>query len=402
MSNHRAIKAVTELLQLRLQKGVEGVGSTTVTVLSPDKAAAAMSTSIVNLFLYQVTVDGHWRNEPFPGAHTRPGERPRPPLPLVLRYLVTPFIKEGNDLQAHEVLGAAMRRLHDYPEFTGRELADGASYADVARQVESVKISPIAISTDEISKLWSAFQTQYRISVGYEARIVLIESERGVPAAPPVLTRGRDDRGPVVEGSPAPPFPLLTAADIADNDVLAGEPFVLRGLNLTAGPATLRLTHPVVPKVVELSGSRISVTPTELRAEFPNDPELGGGLWSAAVHLATPEGERVTNSVPLPVGAGITAGVPNTVTREQGVATIPVSTELSVHPGQRAFLLVGSHTVTAEPITAATRSLVFKMAEANPGTYLTRLRVDGVDSRIIIKRPGEPPVFDDSQKVVIV
>ncbi|GAA4005697.1 hypothetical protein GCM10022247_29130 [Allokutzneria multivorans] len=402
MSNHQAIKAVTELLQLRLQEAVGGVGSTVVTVQSPDKAAAAVSTSIVNLFLYQVTVDGHWRNEPFPGAHTKPGERPRPPLPLVLRYLVTPFVKEANDLQAHVVLGAAMRKLHDFPEFTGKDLADGASYADVARQVESVKITPFAISTDEISKLWSAFQTQYRISVGYEARIVLIESERGVPAAPPVLRRGKEDRGPVVEGSAAPPFPLLTAADISENDVLAGESFVLRGLNLDAGPATLRLTHPVVPKVVELSGTQIAVTPTELRTQFPNDPGLGGGLWSAAVHLATPDGERVTNSVPLPVGAGITAGVPSTITRVGGVATIPVSTKLSVHPGQRAFLLVGPHTVTAEPITTATRSLVFTMADAKPGAYLTRLRVDGVDSRIIIKRPGEPPVFDESQKVVIV
>ncbi|MCP3804200.1 DUF4255 domain-containing protein [Allokutzneria sp. A3M-2-11 16] len=401
MSNHLAIRAVTELLLGRIQTVVGELGAR-ASAFSPDKAAAE-ATTLVNLFLYQTTVDGHWRNEPFPGARTRAGERPRPPLPLVLRYLVTPFINQGDDLPAHELLGAAMRELHDYPEFSGEDLAGGNVKSDVAKEVESVKISPISISTDEISKLWSAFQTQYRITVGYEVRIVLIESRRGVPAAPPVLRRGKDDRGPVVEGSAAPPFPLLTAADLADNDVLAGEPFVLRGLNLTAGPAKLRLTHPVVPKAVELTGNQIAVTATEVRAVFPNDPDLGGGLWSAAVHLDTPEGERVTNSVPLPVGAGITAGVPSEVSRDiQGVATIQVSTKLSVHPGQRAFLLVGPYTVTAEPITDATRSLVFRMANAKPGSYLTRLRVDGVDSRIIIRRPDVPPVFDESQKVVIV
>jgi len=46
------------------------------------------------------------------------------------------------------------------------------------------------MSLEDVSKLWTTFQTQYRISAAYEVSVVIIESSRIVKTPLPVLTRG--------------------------------------------------------------------------------------------------------------------------------------------------------------------------------------------------------------------
>ena len=45
-------------------------------------------------------------------------------------------------------------------------------------QIERVRITPQPLSVDELSKLWTAFQTHFRISAAYQVSVVLIESTR--------------------------------------------------------------------------------------------------------------------------------------------------------------------------------------------------------------------------------
>lgn len=71
-----------------------------------------------------------------------------------------------------------------------------------------------------------------------------------------------------------------------------------------------------------------------------------------------------------------------------------------VWPGQRASLLVGSNEIVADPHPSQTDTLTFKIDKAVAGTFRYRLRVAGVDS-LFVDRSVTPPVFDETQKVVI-
>ncbi len=60
-----------------------------------------------------------------------------------------------------------------------------------------MRITLQPLSVEEISKLWTAFQTQFRTSVSYQVSVVLIESQRPAKTPLPVLRAAR--------GTPASP-----------------------------------------------------------------------------------------------------------------------------------------------------------------------------------------------------
>jgi hypothetical protein len=69
-------------------------------------------------------------------------------------------------------------------------------------------------------------------------------------------------------------------------------------------------------------------------------------------------------------------------------------------------LLLGDRQLERAPIAAATDAagtdpLVFKSTTVPAGDYLVRLRVDGVDSHLIVDRTETPPVFDATQRLVV-
>jgi hypothetical protein len=71
--------------------------------------------------------------------------------------------------------------------------------SDLHLRVERVGITPVPLSLDEISKLWSGFQTQYCLSAAYEAAVVLNESKKAPRSPLLVLRRGPEDRGPTAQ-----------------------------------------------------------------------------------------------------------------------------------------------------------------------------------------------------------
>ena len=86
--------------------------------------------------------------------------------------------------------------------------------SDLAEQVELIKITPQPMSTEEASKLWTAFQTNYRPSAAYHVSVVLIEGA-ATRSPLPVLTRGKPDPVPsresgiISQPDLLPPFPTL-------------------------------------------------------------------------------------------------------------------------------------------------------------------------------------------------
>ncbi|MCC3262146.1 DUF4255 domain-containing protein, partial [Paenibacillus polymyxa] len=115
------------------------------------------------------------------------------PLALDLHYLLTAYGRA--ELQAEVLLGYALQLLHEsavLPREAVRraldpDVVDGAILptvyqslrgADLASQIELLKISPAALGAEEMSRLWSALQAHYRPTAAFQVSGVRIESRR--------------------------------------------------------------------------------------------------------------------------------------------------------------------------------------------------------------------------------
>ena len=192
MSSHEAIAAVTETLRLYL---FERLGGAACTAKPPDVAREGDGDQL-NLFLYHLARDAAWANMDLP-SETKPGEAGRPPLALELSYLLTAYGSGDSDVKAQVTLGRAMRLLHDHPLLGREEIQQASDAANLParlhEQIERIRITHEPLSGDELSRLWTSFQTGYRISTAYKAAVVLIDSRPAGAhgAAGPGARRGR-------------------------------------------------------------------------------------------------------------------------------------------------------------------------------------------------------------------
>ena len=215
MSNSLAIAAVTATLRdvLKLARQAlpgdpDPLADLEVVCKPPDKARPNNDgVNTLNLFLYETVPDGALRNMEIPPL--RAGETGSPPLPLRLHYLLTAFGRNNDELLAHRMLGRAMSLLHDRAVLMPADIQAALPGADLHRQIERVRVTAQPLSIEEMSKLWTTFQVNYRLSAGYEASVVLIDSARTSRTPLPVLWRGPLDRGLDVYPDPTPPYPAL-------------------------------------------------------------------------------------------------------------------------------------------------------------------------------------------------
>jgi hypothetical protein len=171
MSDSLAIAAVTSALRQRLQRALDAsLPGTRVTIRPPDKARDSQVGNQVNLFLFQTSPNASWRNvAPEPAG---PGGLRPPPLALNLLYIMSAHGRDDDDPEpfSHRLLGETMRVLHEQPVL---DLAEpGLAPAGGAARVR-VTLQPLSL--EEMTKLWTIFQTPYRLSVVYEATVVLID-----------------------------------------------------------------------------------------------------------------------------------------------------------------------------------------------------------------------------------
>jgi hypothetical protein len=402
MSNGLAIAAVTATLRSLLS---DKLGLPDVTARPPDKAREGIAGDQVNLFLYHIQVEPAWRNTAMP-RQNKPGETGQPPLPLNLFYLVTALSDEKDEVKNHSLLGRAMGVLHDHPLLDSSEIKDATQVnvpgSDLHEQIERVRITLQPLPVEEISKLWTAFQTNFRTSAGYQVSVVLIESERAAKTPLPVLTRGKDDSGVGSQADVDSPFPALLGLGIPNGQSSArlGDVVTLQGLHLDAGTPEVRLSNPHldVPGPVTLGPS----TAAKIEVTLTNDPTAWvAGLYTAAVIVTSGDDVRSTNELPLTVAPRITSALPLDVLRQgDHSAEITITCSPQVRPGQRAALLIGDREVMAEAHAAVTDTLKFVVKNAPVGTHFLRLRIDGVDS-LLVQSPAGKPVFDPDQRVKI-
>ena len=405
MSTPLAISAVTAALRDLLTQGLHAdpaLSDAEVTAAPVHKAPKNESTNQVNLFLYQTTTNAGWSNLDPPTAN--PGDGAQPLLALDLHYLLTVYGKGNDEVAAHRLLGRAMRVLHDHPVLGRQEVQSALNGDELGDQIERIRITPEPLSVDEMSKLWSSFQKEYRMSTAYQASVVLIESDRRARTPLPVLTRGPADRGVDVFAEPAPPFPALERAEPPDAQEAArlDEIVVLRGHHLEGDTVTARLAGRRLEEPLHLAALAEPDDRT-VRIQLPSDPaDLPAGHYAVSLVVQrTAEPDRETNAVPLAVAPELLTIAPSPAPRDgEGNVTFTVTCRPEVLSGQPASLLLGSREVRAAAHEDATATLSFPVLLAAPGQHWLRLRVDGVDS-LLVDRSVRPPVFDPSQRVEI-
>lgn len=437
MSSPLAIAAVTAVLRDLLNNGLidhnitGSLGSNVdITVVPPDiiPVDAATGRTQLNLFMYQVTPNAGWRNEGLPSRDGRGSRLSNPPLALDLHYLLTAY--GSAELHSEILLGYAMHLLHETPVLDRQAIrtalsggtVPGAilppafqalSASDLADQVEQIKITPMTMSTEEMSKLWAALQAHYRPTAAYHVSVVLIEAQRSTRAALPVLTRGPVDpvsgreRGVMAGASLIPPYPILTAIEPPNQQLAAqlGDTLTLRGHNLEGTSVVVRFEHPRLANPVDISLGTNANGETVTIA-LPNNPAAHiawpPGAWNVTLMLQRP-GEtevRSTNAQPLMLAPRLDIPASTAVRGGSGAVTLTLVFTPQVRPGQKVSLNAGGQEALPSNFTTQTGSLTLVFPELAAGPQWLRLRVDGADS-LLLNRAVTPPQFDATQRMSI-
>jgi hypothetical protein len=406
------------------------VGNVTVSAVSPDRVdAATTQQSQLNLFLYQVTPNGAWRNVGLPARDARGARTSNPPLALDLHYLLTAY--GVLEFHAEILLGYGMQLLHETPVLTRSAIRTALApptvvtggtlpaylqalfTSELAEQVEQIKITPETLNTEEISRMWTAFQAHYRPTVAYHVSVVLIESKRSTKAPLPV----RERRIYVV------PFKQPVIAQI-NSQAKAGDP-ILSGQAIVAGQNLV-----LIGRGLRTEGVRVQVGGIDAPVADPDVTDtqivvpLPAGLH-AGLHGVQVIHPRLMGEPPAPhqgVESNLAAFVlhPSIVTSPptnvQGSGNNPRSADVTVKftppvgPTQRVVLLLNQFNPTGSPPASPiqelksesytfvapsriplsppttpvgdTDSITFAIRGVKPGAYLVRVQVDGSDSSL--------------------
>ncbi len=411
MSSPEAIATVTAALQRLLSDVVPGgTGVTT----KPPSTARNESIEQLNIFLYAVHYNTAFTNAPMIGE-TRQGEKAYPPLPLVLKYLITAYGDGDEDISGQQVMGRAMSLLHDHPLLGAEDINGILPESNLQQQIERVRITPDPLSLDDISKLWTSFQSaEYRLSTGYQVSVVLIESSRESRAALPVIKRGSSDQGAHVLAEDSPSITGLRFPNLKPS-VELGDSLIILGEHLDAENITVLFEHPqleIANEIVVENNHNVS----ELELQIPGvaeDPEVGS-KWPAGFYQLSLKTEKpnlpswTSNSVAMPLSPVIETIVPlDAVIDVAGNIELTVECLPQISNQQTVTLLFSDRMITADSIVTAADAtartvLQFTIdhAVARTTPYVARLRVDGVDS-IPIDFSSDSPQFSDNQKVTV-
>ncbi|MFC8681526.1 DUF4255 domain-containing protein [Microbacterium ureisolvens] len=414
MSDFRAIATVTATLRRVLLAALpQDVAGATVTTVRPAEGDNASTPDTgVNVFLYQVNPNPQWRNEDLPGRRTDGELAQRPVAALDLYYLLS-FYGEEATLEAQQLLGSTVAFLHTQPILPRSEVTAavaGSAFlagSDLAQQVDLVRLTPLTMTLEELSRLWSVLlQVKYALSVVYRASIVLLERRVTPQPALPV-------RDVALAALPLrhPTLRRVIAGSGEDDPITPGADVVLEGDGLAA-PVTVVEIDGQATGTTEVRDNHIVLTLPAALAAGPHGVQVRQGVAMGAPgvqHLAfgstagafivhpviTKTGNvddvEVTNVQGLgaaPRSARIRVGVAPAVLRRQTAVLELVTVQLG--PDGSGHDVVVQHSVQAADRASDTSRLTFEPTGLAPGQYLVRVRVDGAESPLEEDQAGTP------------
>jgi hypothetical protein len=404
MSDYLAVAGVSAVLRSMLTTALASGGPSTIlgaplgiTATSPDLVATGTSESArLNLFMYYASTNAAYRNFDLP-AYDSGGRRvSNPPLALDLHYLLSAYGSTQFDPEI--LLGFAMQVFHETP-IVSRETVQEAltdlgtataeskliSASTLANQVELVKITPEALSNDDISRLWMAFQTSYRPTASYLVTVVLIQETQSVKSNLPVQTRTVT----------VLPWQAPVIDNLSPNILATGDMLTIIGSNFLGDlPADTSLVfdqgNPVPPDT--LQGNTI-------RVEIPST--LQAGVRTVCIQRQISFGVSTDphqgfSSSPVPFQLIPTVSAPPATV---GVgATLTLNLVPSVGSTQQAVLYLGDSSIPIDDRSASgpatSSSLNFPIPSTfATGSYPLRVGIDGAQSKITLDATQGSPTF---------
>jgi hypothetical protein len=380
MSNFLAVATVTATLQRELQSavGIDVPGATATTV-RPDAPGHGVPEVGVNIFLYEIAPNAAVRNRDLPTRSSNGQEIvQRPAAALDLHYLMSFY--GDDDLGAQRVLGSVVRHLHSQPLLTRKMIQDAVqahsflATSNLADAVDFVRFSPLSLSLEELSKLWSVFfQTTYALSAAYRASLVFIEEELTPVTALPV----RERQVFVV------PFQQPFIENVDPQIITSGAILTIRGQNLRGDETKLKFGDTLV------TPASADITNEQIKVALP--PALQPGVRTAQViqdfKFGTTQDHRgfESNVAPFILQPTITTALPISIAHG-GTLTLDLAPPIGRK--QSVTLLLNSDAnnysiPSKKPLSDPAASIDFEIpASAVTGDYFVRVRVDGAESAL--------------------
>jgi hypothetical protein len=445
MSNYLAIATVTACLQRMLQSSVQlDLDGARVTTVRPNNLGSGTPEKGVNLYMYQVSLNPVWqKNAEVRMRSTRDAGAKKSRTALDLHYILS-FYGNETELEPQRLLGSVVKILSDRTTLTRETiyetLAD-SSYpyltdSNLADQTEEICFSPMDLSLEDLSKVWSVFfQTPYSISLVYKATVVMIEGEESAYRALPVRERALSGVIPFVN---RPLVEQVVSRSGKFEPILAHSILLIRGKNLNNKQTKVRISG------VEITPQ--SVNETELLVPLSSTPDnsLKAGVQSLQVihHVSTESrpdngngwrGESThetatqtlskpmvfsqtleSNAIPFilrPVVTKVTVSKLEGKDEDVRSAQIKVRVNLTLGKQQRIVLVLNEKSTqnpAAYMFEAPNRHrdgmlVTIPVKNVKPGEYLVRLQVDGAESILNVDSDPNSPNFNryNEPKMVI-
>ena len=406
MSNALAVAQVTRALQNLLEEALAAavpgnVAGAHAEIRRPDDTA--IEPPKVTIFLYEMVPNAALRNADLATRDGGGRSLRRSQAAFDLRYLLTFFGTEST-LEPHRMLATVARVLHDRPLLSPALLQAAATgpfaAADTARQGEAIRLTPIALGLEELSKLWSSFkEAPYRLSLAVQAGAILLEPDDAVATSLPV-----DSVGIGVAAARPPFIQTVRAAEGTGRPVVHGGGLVLEGLGLVAPVLQVR--------VGDATYGTATATDGALRVTLLGDALRAGVLPAQVVHLPP----APARAVPSNLGAFVLHPRLSDPVAETGAGPakrLRATVAPPVGASQRAALLLDELAPPGPPNPAwqprRHRLESWEFAPGTPGapppfgtlldfvptgvaagSYLARIEVDGAQSVVRYPGPGGP------------
>jgi hypothetical protein len=392
MSNYFAIATVTAAISYLLEGIKTDVPGTEISVKPPD--AIADPTNLknrLNIFLYQVNPNVGYSNVDLPTRNFNGELVKSPKLALNLHYLLTAYSYDNDELFVQQILARAMTILNENPILTRKTIRDAIDAqenkigkSDLADQVELVKLNFQHISLEEITKLWSSFfhQTNYRISVAYQATVILLDSKQQPKPTLPVQSR-------VLYVDPFKQ-PIIDKIEPQMVRATSDTKIAITGRNLKTNKVIVKFGS--VTKAVE---SKEDITDNRILIKVPD--KLDAGIIQVQVihplilgsQSAEHDGGFESNVASFVLSPMIITESPIEVSRGDDLS---LNIEPVVASRQRVDILIGDYTFSVPPesLGQPANSLTIKIPNNFPtGTFLLRIRIDGAESFLDLDNNNE-------------
>lgn len=418
MSNPLAITSVTAAFARLLSRALTQSGIAGAAVrLEPPDPSIDLQKPVLNLFLLDVAPHASFQGSDVP-FRNRQGELVRRPvLAVALHYLVTSYGHgdagtAGNQLEAQHMLAHAMSYVHDNAVLTRAHVRDAMSaysgganpiYAalatsDLESQVELVKLTQRPQTPEDMSRIWTALSQPYRLSVAYEASVVLIERPRPAKTAPPVRS----------VGVYALPIARPVIESVAPQSLTVDDTLVIGGRKLRADDARVRFASgdadPAETKigvdeiqvrklpeglragpnaVVVVHDVRMGAPPAEGQpAPLHRGFESNAGLFTLRPEITTKLTNAQGDAISVQRGSDFAVELAPPVWRTQAVSLLL---------GGRAIDVVRHPATDPDPAETVT----FRIPADQPtGLQPIQVRVDGAESALELETDEASPLFN--------